>query len=80
LPVSYTRLGNEEIGLVPFWDLANHSVEPNTDFRVGKSLELVAVKDLEADKEILISYTGNRNNSLSNENLISRQIQQQYIL
>ena len=56
----FHRLGDECFAIVPFWDLANHGVEPNTAFRADASgsLQLLALKDLEPDQEVLISYTG----------------------
>jgi hypothetical protein len=56
----FSRVGPDAFAMVPFWDLANHGVQPNSDFRVDASgaMQLVAVKDIPADTEVLISYTG----------------------
>lgn len=67
----FHRLGDECFAIVPFWDLANHGVEPNTAFRADASgsLQLLALKDLGPDQEVLISYTGTRwDRSCSNAN------------
>ena len=67
----FCRLGPDIFAVAPFLDLANHSIKPNSDFRlgtnntlpdtgssVGRSIELFAMQDIPADTEVLISYTG----------------------
>ena len=86
-------MGPEAFALAPFIDLANHSVEPNADFRLsqqpmssaasppliapnsaaapdGPSVELIAIKDLQAGDEVLISYTGQE--GLTNQRLMAQ--------
>ena len=46
--------------MVPFLDIANHASEPNAAFRNSKSdttVELVAVSDIAAGQEAVITYT-----------------------
>lgn len=56
------RIDGSSFGLVPNMDLANHSVQPNSNFQTSKdnskSLELVALKEIKQGEEIFISYTG----------------------
>jgi hypothetical protein len=56
------RIDGSSFGLVPHMDLANHSVQPNSNFRTSedasKALELVALKEIKQGDEIFISYTG----------------------
>ncbi len=56
------KLGPDAFALAPFVDLANHGIEANSDFRVEKggngSVQLFALKDMKADTEVLISYSG----------------------
>ncbi|KAG1664648.1 hypothetical protein FOA52_011785 [Chlamydomonas sp. UWO 241] len=56
------KLGPDAFAMVPFWDLANHAMEPNGDFRVDPAnagaLQLFALGDIPADTEVLLSYTG----------------------
>ena len=65
------RLGPDVFAVAPFLDLANHSIKPNSDFRMAAStatggdrtnpsgsIELFALQDIPADSEVLISYTG----------------------
>lgn len=47
--------------MVPFLDVANHAAPPNADFRLrGDAFELYALKDLDVDDEVCISYSGAR--------------------
>ena len=47
------QLAESRFAYVPFLDLANHAAEPNADFRAGgQSVELVAMRDLEAGDEV----------------------------
>jgi hypothetical protein len=56
------RLGPEAFAMVPFWDLANHDMQPNADFRAspqeGGPLQLFALSDIPPNTEVFISYTG----------------------
>ena len=55
------RVGQEAFAMVPFIDMANHSVEPNADFRTNTqdgSFELFTMREVRAGEEVLISYTG----------------------
>ena len=54
------QLGKERFAMVPFLDIANHAPEANAAFRNSKSdaaVELVAVSDIVAGQEAVISYT-----------------------
>ena len=78
------RLGPEVFALAPFIDLANHSIEPNSDFRMKSSpsssssieplkpssIELFAIKDIQQGDEVLISYTGPE--GLTNQRLMAQ--------
>ena len=58
------KIDEASFALVPQMDLANHSVQPNANFRTSpdesklKALELVALKEIKAGEEVFISYTG----------------------
>ena len=65
--------------MAPFLDLANHSVQPNADFRLdpantsegrGRTVQLFALDDIPADTEVLISYTGPE--GLTNQRLMAQ--------
>ena len=54
------QLGKERFAVVPFLDMANHASESNAAFRNSLSedaVELVAVSDIAAGQEAVISYT-----------------------
>ena len=54
------QLNKERFAMVPFLDMANHASEPNAAFRNSLSkdaVELVAVSDIAAGQEAVISYT-----------------------
>ncbi len=66
------RVGPETYALAPFADFANHAPDPNADFRAlpavaadgacysqgDDALELVAVRDLAAEEEVTLNYSG----------------------
>ena len=54
------QLDKERFAMVPFLDIANHASEPNAAFRNNMSdsaVELVAVSNIAAGQEAVISYT-----------------------
>lgn len=60
----YVKNSNDELGMVPYADLLNHSAEPNTTWRYDdnmKSFIVVATKDIPKNTEIYDSY-GNKTN------------------
>jgi len=80
------RLGPDVFALAPFLDLANHSIKPNADFRLGappdpavgrdrgnsngKPIELFAMQDIPAGTEVFISHTGPE--GLTNQRLMAQ--------
>ena len=54
------QLSKDRFAMVPFLDVANHASEPNAAFRISVSddaVELVALSDIAAGQEAVISYT-----------------------
>jgi len=54
------KASDDCFAFVPFLDAANHSSDPNADFRYTEQgdWQLVAVKDITSGDEVCISYTG----------------------
>jgi hypothetical protein len=60
----YTKYGNQISGMVPYIDLINHSIEPNTTWYFDDNLDsfvLVSIRDINKNEELYDNY-GAKNN------------------
>ena len=55
------KIRDDAYAFVPILDIANHAIEPNADFALsddGTCLYFFAMKDIQANEEVCISYSG----------------------